>query len=56
MISMICKRVEAFQANNLDPEKRRREVSEATIEKQRLFLENMLVKRKVEELKSNSSQ
>ena len=55
MIQILCKRADAFFSNNLDPFKKRKEVSEDLIEKQKLFLENMLVQRKVDELKSSSS-
>ena len=35
MVSMLCKRIDAFKAHNLDPAKSgRSEVSEDTIEKQ----------------------
>ena len=53
---MLCKRADAFQANGLDPLRKRTIVSEDTIEKQKLFLESILVKRKIDELKSSSCQ
>lgn len=56
MISMLCNRADGFKAANLDCAKQRAQVSDDTIEKQRLFLEAILNKRKIEELKTNSSQ
>lgn len=52
---MLCKRAEAFRAQGWDPAKEPVQVSDAKIEKQRLFLESILVRRKVDELKSKSS-
>ena len=53
---MLCKRADAFEAQGMDPARKRVVVSEDTIEKQKLFLESILVKRKVDELKSSTCQ
>lgn len=52
---MLAKRVSAFGEHGLDSQQARVQVSDDSIEKQKQFFESILVKRKVEELKSSNA-
>ena len=52
---MLSKRATAFAQNDLDPNRGRVAVVDESIEKQKMFFESMLAKRKVEQMKATGN-